>query len=142
MAVGKSKYLVTLYLHDLTQPWFEGFGWLWKERITNVSLKININYLLFVGANTFDEFFNRNTFSLHFRIFRVIFGIKDLIIFVLQDILHHEIRWLLIAKRFPRLKNNKNGSLYLRFKVCSITYCNIIGRYVYKAGKISSSAWP
>ena len=88
-----------------------------KERITNISLKINSNYLLFVGANTFDEFFNRNTFSLHFRIFRVIFGIKDLIIFVLQDILHHEIRWLLIAKRFPRLKKNKNGSIYLTFKV-------------------------
>ena len=31
MAVGKSKYLVTLHLHDLTQPWFEGFGWLWQS---------------------------------------------------------------------------------------------------------------
>ena len=80
--------------------------------------KINVNYFLFVSANTFDEFFNRNTFSLHFGIFRVIFGVKDLIIFVLQDILHHEIRWLLIAKSFPRLKKNKNGSFYLRFKVC------------------------
>ena len=82
-----------------------------KEKITNVSLKINVNYFLFVSANTFDEFFNRNSFFLHFRIFRVIFRIKDLVIFVLQDILNHEIRWLLIAKRFPRLKKNKHGSL-------------------------------
>ena len=31
MAVGKSKYLVTLYLYELRQPWFEGVLWFWLD---------------------------------------------------------------------------------------------------------------
>ena len=42
MAVGKSKYLVTLYLYELRQPWFEGVLWFWPDFYWLCSFKFHL----------------------------------------------------------------------------------------------------